>query len=135
MSEHEVRGGTEGGNWTHLIEALERKRSISALLYLGRNGRVKEIQIRDDVFPNPQQTEAQLRSLKDVGLVDYERDEVDGSRRTAKFWSLTMRGEAVESMLRVMELCAEGDLSPVRVIQACRDLEEEAERDMSPEGE
>ena len=127
MSEEEVREGNEGGNWPHLIEALERKRSISALLYLGRNGRTKEIQIRDDVFPNPQQTEAQLRSLRDVGLVDYERDEVDGTRRTAKFWSLTMRGEAVVSMLQVMDLVAEGYISPVQVIQSCRVLEEEAE--------
>ena len=127
MSEEEVREGNAGGNWTHLIEALERKRSISALLYLGRNGRTKEIQIRDDVFPNPQQTEAQLRSLKEVGLVDYERDEVDGTRRTAKFWSLTMRGEAVVSMLQVMDLVAEGYISPVQVIQSCRVLEEEAE--------
>ncbi len=134
MSEEEVREGNAGGNWTHLIEALERKRSISALLYLGRNGRTKEIQIRDDVFPNPQQTEAQLRSLKEVGLVDYERDEVDGTRRTAKFWSLTMRGEAVVSMLQVMELCAEGYLSPVQVIQSCHVLEEEAEGQL-PEGE
>ncbi len=134
MSEEEVYEGNEGGNWPHLIEALERKRSISALLYLGRNGRTKEIQIRDDVFPNPQQTEAQLRSLREVGLVDYERDEVDGTRRTAKFWSLTMRGEAVVSMLQVMELCAEGYISPVQVIQSCQVLEEEAEG-QSPEGE
>ena len=134
MSEEEVREGNAGGNWTHLIEALERKRSISALLYLGRNGRTKEIQIRDDVFPNPQQTEAQLRSLRDVGLVDYERDEVDGTRRTAKFWSLTMRGEAVVSMLQVMDLVAEGYISPVQVIQSCRVLEEEAEGQL-PEAE
>ncbi len=134
MSEEEVREGNAGGNWTHLIEALERKRSISALLYLGRNGRTKEIQIRDDVFPNPQQTEAQLRSLRDVGLVDYERDEVDGTRRTAKFWSLTMRGEAVVSMLQVMDLVAEGYISPVQVIQSCRMLEEEAEGQL-PEAE
>lgn len=134
MSGNEVREGNAGGNWTHLIEALERKRSISALLYLGRNGRVKEIQIRDDVFPNPQQTVAQLNSLMDVGLVDFERDEVDGSRRTAKFWSLTMRGEAVVSMLKVMEMCAEGYISPVDVIQSCRAMEEEAEGS-SPEGE
>ncbi len=134
MSEEEVREGNEGGNWPHLIEALERKRSISALLYLGRNGRTKEIQIRDDVFPNPQQTEAQLRSLREVGLVDYERDEVDGTRRTAKFWSLTMRGEAVVSMLQVMDLVAEGYISPVQVIQSCRMLEEEAEGQF-PEGE
>ncbi len=134
MSEEEVYEGNEGGNWPHLIEALERKRSISALLYLGRNGRTKEIQIRDDVFPNPQQTEAQLRSLRDVGLVDYERDEVDGTRRTAKFWSLTMRGEAVVSMLQVMDLVAEGYISPVQVIQSCRALEEEAEGQL-PEAE
>ncbi len=134
MSEEEVYEGNEGGNWPHLIEALERKRSISALLYLGRNGRTKEIQIRDDVFPNPQQTEAQLRSLREVGLVDYERDEVDGTRRTAKFWSLTMRGEAVVSMLQVMDLVAEGYISPVQVIQSCRILEEEAEGQL-PEAE
>ncbi len=134
MSEEEVYEGNEGGNWPHLIEALERKRSISALLYLGRNGRTKEIQIRDDVFPNPQQTEAQLRSLREVGLVDYERDEVDGTRRTAKFWSLTMRGEAVVSMLQVMDLVAEGYISPVQVIQSCRALEEEAEGQL-PEAE
>lgn len=51
-----------------------------------------------------------------------ERDEIEGSRRTAKFWSLTMRGQAVESMLEVMELCAEGRISPVRIIQACEYL-------------
>ena len=33
-----------------------------------------------------------------------------------------MRGQAVESMLEVMELCAEGRISPVRIIQACEYL-------------
>lgn len=121
MPEERVQGDTEE-DWTRLIDALERKCAISALMYLGCKGRVKEVTIRDDIFPNPQQTEIQLGHLQDVGLVDMERDEIEGSRRTAKFWSLTMRGQAVESMLEVMELCAEGRISPVRIIQACEYL-------------
>lgn len=121
MPEERVQGDTEE-DWTRLIDALERKRAISALMYLGCKGRVKEVTIRDDIFPNPQQTEIQLGHLQDVGLVDMERDEIEGSRRTAKFWSLTMRGQAVESMLEVVELCAEGRISPVRIIQACEYL-------------
>ncbi len=121
MPEERVQGDVEE-DWTRLIDALERKRAISALMYLGCKGRVKEVTIRDDIFPNPQQTEIQLGHLQDVGLVDMERDEIEGSRRTAKFWSLTMRGQAVESMLEVMELCAEGRISPIRIIQACEYL-------------
>lgn len=109
-------------NWSHLIETLERKRSIAALMYLGRNGRTKEISIRNDVFPNPQQTAAQLKALREAGLVDFERTEVEGTHRTAKYWSLTMRGQAVVSMLEVMEMCASGALNPVRVIQECEKI-------------
>lgn len=116
-------------NWVSLVEALERKRSISALLYLGENGRVKEVSIRDDVFPNPQQTESQLTRLLEAGLVDMERDEVPGTRRTAKYWSLTMAGQAVVNLLEIMELCAEGELSPVRVIQLCQEMKESKDED------
>lgn len=116
-------------NWVSLVEALERKRSISALLYLGENGRVKEVSIRDDVFPNPQQTESQLTRLLEAGLVDMERDEVPGTRRTAKYWSLTMAGQAVVNLLEIMEQCAEGELSPVRVIQLCQEMKESKDED------
>ena len=112
--------------WTNLIDTLERKRSIAAILYLRHNGRVKEITIREDVFPNPQQTESQLSRLKNIGLMDFERAEVEGTRRSAKYWSLTPRGEAVARMLEIMELCAEGGISPDRVIEVCDALKEEA---------
>lgn len=116
-----------GENWASLVEALERKRSISALLYLGENGRTKEVSIRDEIFPNPQQTESQLGRLREAGLIDMERDEVPGTRRTAKFWSLTMAGQAVVNLLEVMELCAEGKLSPIRAIQLCQEIRETAD--------
>lgn len=50
MPEERVQGDTEE-DWTRLIDALERKRAISALMYLGCKGRVKEVTIRDDIFP------------------------------------------------------------------------------------
>lgn len=53
MPEERVQGDAEE-DWTRLIDALERKRAISALMYLGCKGRVKEVTIRDDIFPNPQ---------------------------------------------------------------------------------
>lgn len=102
-----------------MIEVLERKRSIAALMYLHHNGCSKEIDLREDVFPNPQQTSIQLQNLLDCGFVSCSRREVEGTRRTAKYWSLTSKGLALTALLELMDLTAEGVLDPESVVAEC----------------
>lgn len=93
-----------------MVNILQNKHTIDILLYINSRGRVKEVDVRNDVTGSYDTSNKRLNMLRAAGLADCMYPDANVKGHKARMWWLTSKGKAVARMLVILNRGMEGEI-------------------------